>query len=229
MAILCSAFIASTFVVAPAYADTATVTPTVDGNNGYGETEMVVKIQDKTERGGTKYNDSTKEYYNPDRGDGYGKNIAFSVPIKINFTIDSTGKLNAPSADKVFIENHGKSKIHASSLMATEAADWHIVADANASNLTGASADTQNNVDIQIMPQSSNTGKIELVNYKTKNTLPTTTTWNMDSGIDSTSVVTDRVQMKIEGDVSRVMKDVTTNDGAKFCTLTWYMTNGSNA
>lgn len=67
---------------------------------------------DGAEYGGTR---ATGAYANPDQdGDGFGDNIAFSVPTSVRFVIEADGTLVGPS--NACIQNHGQSCMYVSSV-----------------------------------------------------------------------------------------------------------------
>ena len=140
----------------------------------------------------------------------------------------------APGAEQTYIENRSNFAIYTSHLIANESSSWHVVADA-ASVVNDGSTLSQNNVNVQITPNSSSEQKVniadylrtsekELDAYKLSGTTQSNKR-NMSPSVDGDAIITDRVNLGFDGDVSNVTADIT--KPAKFAELNWYVTPGT--
>ena len=164
--IAAGALVASMAAMAPATA--------LADQTGTGQTDVYVQIND-SERGGTEYDSDTSPYYNPDEdGDGLGDNLAFTVPVEIDFVADSHGVLTGPSAEATYIENESAFAIHGSSLDVDAVNGWNIVADASA-------ASAANSIDFQAGPSAD---MQDAYAHLEKADMTDKTQWNMTSHKD---------------------------------------------
>lgn len=185
------------------------VEPSVTQRNGTtqtgtGSTDVTVqyKAADQMDIGGT------EDPNNPDNNnDGLGDNVAFTVPVSINFVADAAGKLTGPSNAAAYIENESAFSIHASAFKTDTANGWTIVQDDTAT-------DTQNAVDFQFGPEATKAGNIDAFDYQTKTKIadveadaPYVEDWNMaPKAAEGTA---DRVQLNTSGDIHNVTQDIT--------------------
>ena len=208
------------------------VEPSVTQRNGTtqtgtGVTDVTVqyKAADTPDIGGTE-----DVVNNPDdNNDGLGDNVAFTVPISINYVADAAGKLTGPSKTAAYIENESAFSIHASAFR-TEAKDgWTIVDD-------DTTTSTANAVDFQYGPFSAENKAKNADAYDYRATAPdkvriadvdedkaNLASWNMapkaDTGVD------DRVQLTTTGDIHNVSKDLT--ERTKMAEIHTYVTAGN--
>lgn len=177
------------------------VTPLAGAQTGTGTTDVTVQLKTASDELGGAGSEG-----NPDsNNDGYGDNIAFSVPMSINFVSDSNGHLTGPS--NAAIQNHSKFPIHGSSLQVTAASGWNIVSDA-------AASDQANAVDFQIGPA---TDMLDASHFLTKGYVTTPSAWNMPADNGS-------VALQTAGDVNNLEYDISVR--TRIATLRWYVTPG---
>lgn len=203
------------FAVEPSVTERGGTTQT-----GTGVTDVTVqyKAADQVDIGGT------EDPNNPDNNnDGLGDNVAFTVPISINFVADAAGKLTGPSNAAAYIENESAFSIHASAFKTDTANGWTIVQDDTAT-------DTQNAVDFQFGPEATKAGNIDAFDYQTKTKIadveadaPYVEDWNMAP--KAASGVTDRVQLNTSGDIHNVTQDITQQ--TKVAQIHTYVTAGN--
>lgn len=234
--------LAGSMAIAPATALAADHTPSAGVQTGTGATElkMITKVDKNQEYGGTTApkvidapEDTPKENlvdddgypdpngdkilnpaYNPDGdSDGYGDNLAFSVPAAINYVVDAKGSLTGPSNAQ--IENHSPFGIHVSSMKATAEDGFTFVADA-------ATADGNNAVQLAIGPSAD---KLNVADYTAAKAYVTDASkWNMEAGsiTDGTALT-----LTTDGTVKNLTTDVT--ESTKFGTINWYVKAGTAA
>ena len=200
-ALIAAGALAASCIGAP-MAFAAEITPSAGGQTGTGATEVTIQLKNAaTEAGGA----GTEG--NPDADhDGYGDNIAFSVPTSINFVADGAGKLSGPT--NAAIENHSKFSIHASSLKVDAASGWNIVSDASAATQANA-------IDFQVGPT---TDMLDASAYLSKTAVSAPAAWNMAAN-------TGTVALDTAGDINNVTSDITAQ--TKVATLHWYVTPGA--
>ena len=124
-ALIAAGALAASTVASPLMA--FAVDPSAGDQTGSGSTSITVYVPSASgEYCGT------DDALNPDAdGDGFGDNIAFSVPASINFVATANGKLIGPSASETYIQNRSTFAIHASSMKVDRYGTWNIVADAS--------------------------------------------------------------------------------------------------
>ena len=202
-ALVASGVLATSLAAAPL---TALADPLPTTQTGRGSTALYMSIEDSdTEYGGT----DTRE--NPDDdGDGLGDNIAFSVPVAINFVAKANGDLVGPSASATYIQNHSAFPIHVSSMDVDEQIGWHIVEDVS----TMANASTTNAVDFTFGPADD---QLAAFDYLTKSEVNSPEEWNM-------AVKGDKVELTTGVHIANITQDVT--DDQQFATIRTYVTAG---
>lgn len=200
-AVIAAGALAASCMGAP-MAFAAEITPSAGDRTGSGVTEVTIQLKNAaTETGGA----GTEG--NPDAdNDGYGDNIAFSVPTSINFVADGKGRLSGPT--NAAIENHSKFSIHTSSLKVDPATGWNIVSDASVASQANA-------VDFQVGPTAD---MLDASSHLSKTAVSTPTAWNMAAN-------TGTVALDTSGDINNVTKDITAQ--TKIATLHWYVTPGT--
>ena len=179
----------------------AEVTPSVGEQTGTGATDITIQLKGgATEAGGA------GTVNNPDSdSDGYGDNIAFSVPTAINFVANGQGKLSGPTNAE--IQNHSKFAIRTSSLRVDATTGWNVVPDASTSVQANA-------IDFQIGPTED---MLNAASYLAKNPVSTPSAWNMSAN-------TGAVILDTAGDISNVTADI--SSATKVATLHWFVTPG---
>ena len=211
LALVTSGMIATSAFAMPAMAMAVEPSGENDGTNGTGLTDVTVQLDvSDSEFGGTS-EPSDSDYYNPDEdNDGYGDNIAFSVPTSINFVSDVKGVLTGPSASATYIQNHSAFSIHASSFKVDAENGWNIVDD-------GTSPEADNSVDFQFGPEAA---QIDAYDYLTKTAVPgaSAASWNMAAN-------NGKVELTTSGNIFNVQKDIT--EQSKFATIHTYVTAGN--
>ena len=200
-ALIAAGVLAAACVGAPTALATE-VSPGAGAQTGTGATDVTIQLrQGSGEVGGA----GTEG--NPDaNNDGYGDNIAFSVPTSINFVVNSDGSLSGPQTAQ--IQNHSKFSIHGSSLQVSAANGWNIVADASA-------AAQANSIDFQIGPAND---MLDAYGHLTKAAVTTPAEWNMaaNSGV---------VTLSTAGDVNNVTANIAAQ--TQVATLHWYVAPGT--
>lgn len=177
------------------------VTPSAGEQTGTGATLVTVQLRHGSDELG-----GTDDSNNPDvDGDGYGDNIAFSVPTTINFVANSKGTLSGPTNAQ--IQNHSKFAIHTSAFQVNAESDWNIVADASTETRPNA-------IDFQIGPQSD---MLDASAHLTKANVVDPTAWNMAA---SNGALT----LRTTGDINNVRTDITS--ATRVATIQWYVTPG---
>lgn len=144
--------------------------------------------------------DPTKTPTNPDSdNDGKGDNIAFTVPVAINFTADASGNLTGPSADATYIQNESVFGIQASSFQVSAESGWTIIG-------KNATATADNSVDFQFGPEAD---KLDAADYITKNTVHTPSAWNMAANNGKVELTTAGKLHNLKADISEQTKIAT--------------------
>ncbi len=194
-----AALAASCACVPAAFADEGA---TAGAPTGSGATDITIRL-----KGGSGETGGADTPGNPDTNeDGYGDNIAFSVPTSINFVANAQGVLTGPN--NAAIQNLSKFSIHASSLDVDPVTGWNIVADASRSELTNA-------IDFQVGPAND---MLDASAYLTKAAVSTPAEWNMAANNGS-------VALSTAGDINNVSANITS--ATKVATLHWYVTPGT--
>jgi hypothetical protein len=201
-ALIASGLLATSLVAAPmtALADTLP-----SGQTGRGSSSLYMVLENNNEYGGT----DTRE--NPDEdGDGLGDNIAFSVPVAINFVAKANGELIGPDASATYIQNHSAFPIHVSSMDVDEQVGWHIVEDVTAAD----NASTTNAVDFTFGPVND---QLSAVDYLEKDEVSSPEEWNM-------TLKGDKVELTTSGHIANITEDITR--AKQFATICTYVKAG---
>lgn len=184
-----------------------------EGQTGSGETSLVVHLAETGEYGGTNASGSAA---NPDNdGDGLGDNLAFTVPIRIDFAASANGELIGPSPSAVYIENESRYSVHVSAMDVDARTDWAIVANA-------LDCQTANAIDLSIGPASD---MLDAASYLDKTSVSAPAAWNMTA--KASTGVSDRVELSTAGHINNVTAPIA--DGATFGQIRWYVTPGASS
>lgn len=177
---------------------------------GSGNTSLTIQLDSRANRelGGT------ADASNPDaNGDGLGDNLAFTVPVEINFTANAAGALTGPSAEATYLENESVMQMYVSSVRVGAADGWNIVKDAARSNDTNA-------ISVDFGPAQDT---LHAADYLSKSPVGDATKWQMASAAgEGTS---DRVQIESSGAVKNLDKQI--NEKTAFGTIAWYVMPGA--
>ena len=200
-ALIAAGALAASCVGAPV-ALASEVSPSAGAQTGTGTTDVTIQLrQGSGEVGGA------GSEGNPDsNNDGYGDNIAFSVPTSINFVVNANGSLSGPTNAQ--IQNHSKFAIHGSSLQVSAANGWNIVADASAASQANA-------IDFQIGPAND---MLDAYGHLTKAAVTAPAEWNMVANSGT-------VALSSAGDVNNVSANIAQE--TQVATLHWYVAPGS--
>lgn len=191
--------LAASFAAAPA---AFAVDASAGENGGSGTTSVTVQLASGNNETGGAGSEG-----NPDADDdGYGDNIAFSVPTSINFVADADGALTGPT--NVQIQNLSKFAIHGSSLQVQGASGWNIVSDASLSNAANA-------IDFQVGPTGD---LLNAYDYTTKAAVGDATKWDMAANSGAVSLST-------SGDINNVTANIAAR--TQVATMHWYVTPGT--
>jgi hypothetical protein len=171
------------------------VEPSADGQTGTGVTNVTIQLKYADQEFG-----GTEDPANPDTtpADGFGDNIAFTVPSAINFVAAADGTLTGPSAEACYIENESAFTIHASAFR-TETQNGWTITDKDATEWGN------NSIDFQWGPAAD---KLDAYDYTTKADVHDASQWNMGVKVDG-AAVTDRVQMNTSGKIHNATQNIT--------------------
>lgn len=176
---------------------------------GSGDTSLTIQLDPNANRelGGT------SDANNPDaNNDGLGDNLAFTVPVEINFTSNAAGMLTGPSAEATYIENESVMQMYVSSVRVGAADGWSIVEDATHS-------DNANAISVDFGPTQDT---LHAANYLSKAPVGDATKWQMAAA--SSEGASDRVQIESTGAVRNLDKQI--NEKTAFGTIAWYVMPG---
>ena len=187
--------------VSAAFADTLAA-----GQLGGGVTTLSVTLPEGEYGGTGAY--ATGEYANPDRGDGYGANIAFSVPADITYVMRADGTLVGPSSS---IYNVSAFPIHVSSLQVAAENEWAFTA--TTENVTADDA-----VYLTLGPV---TDPLNLANYTAKTDVTSPGAWNIEAGDETPQALT----LLTSGKVFNLTQDISTTS-VTFGNIEWYVKSG---
>lgn len=197
---------ALTVVLCAAPAGAALADSLAPGQVGSGISTMSVTLPEGEFGGTGAY--ATGDYANPDRGDGYGANIAFSVPADISYVMRADGTLVGPSSE---IYNVSAFPIHVSSLQVNAETGWtftntteNVVADDSVYLTLGPVGDALN-----------------LGNYMSKADVTSPGSWNLEQG----DVTPQSLTLVTSGKVFNLTHDVTAG-ATTFGTINWYVKSG---
>ena len=177
---------------------------------GSGSTSLTIQLDPNANRelGGT------VDSNNPDaNNDGLGDNLAFTVPVEMNFTANAAGVLTGPSAEATYIENASVMQMYVSSVCVGATDGWNIVGDA-------AHSDSTNAISVDFGPAQDT---LHAADYLSKAPVGDATKWQMAAA--ASEGVADRVQISSAGVVKNLNKQI--NDKTAFGTIAWYVMPGA--
>ena len=201
LALLATGVLAGTAGIMPATANAA--------QTGTGNTSLTIQLDASANRelGGT------SDTNNPDaNGDGLGDNLAFTVPIEMNFAANAAGVLTGPSAEATYIENESVMQMYVSSVLVGASQGWNIVENA-------ASSDCMNAISVDFGPTQDT---LHAADYLSKAPVGDATKWQMATAGEGTA---DRVQIESAGTVKNLDKQI--NEKTAFGTIAWYVMPGA--
>ena len=142
-------------------------------------------------------------------GDGYGDNIAFSVPSSVTVCIRPDGTMVTPTNAE--IRNHSDFAIRVSSVRISAVSPYSLVTDVMASSVP-------NSVSIRFGARGSS-ALLDATGYASKASLPTAAEWNVPANAS--------LEIRFDGRTGNLTQDVT--QGARdFAIIDWYVRAGSN-
>lgn len=189
-----------------------------NANDGTGSMSMRMIAMDRWEHTGTDEVASTipdssvpSSYTGNLDGDhnGYGDNLAFSVPASINYVVKADGTLLGPS--NIRISNMSAYPIRMSSLRITAITPFSIVEDARMSAATNSVS-----LDVGVAQDM-----LHAFQYASKAAPSDATKWNMGSY----GLATGDLAISSSGQASHLTVDVTSR--TNFASIRWYLTPGA--
>lgn len=202
LALLATGALVGAWGIMPATANAA--------QTGTGNTALTIQLDAAANRelGGT------SDTNNPDtNSDGLGDNLAFTVPVEMNFAANAAGALTGPSAEATYIENESVMQMYVSSVLVEASQGWNIVENA-------ASSDCANAISIDFGPAQN---MLHASDYVSKAPVGDATKWQMAAAANEG--VADRIQIESTGAVKNLDKQI--NEKTAFGTIAWYVMPGA--